>query len=83
MISLFLLAAIWTFMICFQTKSIVKSQYLLSVASEIALCVCWFVSLKLIIADKFSITSLLVYTSGCVLGIILGIWLHGKIKRRV
>lgn len=82
MLGLFLLAYVWTLVVCLQTQSVVKSQYLLSVISEIVICLCWFLSLKLIIADKFSALAWVVYTAGCVLGIVSGIWLHPRLKRR-
>ena len=80
MIWLFFLGVVWLFLTAYQTKSIVRSQYFRSGLSEILLCVCWFISLKLIVADKFSLRAFLLYTSGCVIGMITGIWFHDKFK---
>ena len=84
MLWLFILAMVWTFVVTYQTKSIVKSQYLKAIGSEIAICVCWFLSLDMIITNNFKMITLLVYTIGCVIGVILGIWLHNNslVKRR-
>ena len=81
MVWLFLLAFCWVFLVAYQTRSIVQSQYVKAIISEFLLCICWFVSLKMIVADKFSITAFAVYTSGSVLGMFVGIWTHKRGKR--
>lgn len=78
MVWLFILALIWTFVITLQTKSVVNSQYLRAIGSEIAICVCWFISLDVIITSHFKLLALVVYTTGCVIGVALGMWVYGK-----